>query len=234
MLRALIFDVDGTLAETEEAHRQAFNRSFADHGLPWEWDRALYRLLLKVTGGRERIRHFLSLHHPGRLDDGGIEALIGTLHTVKTGHYTRMVKDGGVALRPGIRRLMDEARAAGVRLAIATTTSRVNIEELLKATLGEASLSWFDAWGCGEDVTHKKPHPEVYEVVLHRLGLPGSACLALEDSANGMRAARGAGVPVAVTPSSYTDDETFAGPLAVFHDLSAVGLADLRRLVRGG
>jgi len=215
-LAALIFDVDGTLAETEEVHREAFNQAFAEAGMDWHWDRPLYRELLGVTGGRERLLAFAP-RTP--------EAEIARLHRLKTAHYTKMVEEGQVTLRPGIESLIAQAHADGLKLGIATTTSRANIDALLGERVG-----WFDVIMSGEDAPAKKPDPAVYRLVLERLDLPAGRCLAIEDSANGLRAARGAGLDVVVTVSVYTGGEDFAGALAVFPDLGAVDLDRLRRL----
>jgi HAD superfamily hydrolase (TIGR01509 family) len=224
MLRALIFDVDGTLAETEEAHRQAFNRTFAEFGLDWNWDAGLYGRLLKVSGGKERMRAFAA---PGHLDDG----LVDRLHRRKTGIYTAAVATGAVPLRPGVARLIAEARAAGLRLAVATTTTRANLLALLDGATGGAGHHWFEVMACADDAPVKKPDPQVYRFVLERLGLPAADCLAVEDTRNGVLAARGAGIGVVVTRSAYSADDDVAGAWAVWPDLSRVGLSDLTALV---
>lgn len=226
MLRALIFDVDGTLAETEEAHRAAFNDAFADLDLPWRWDRPHYRELLAVAGGKERLRAFLDRHDAGGTSDERIAAL----HRRKTAHYTAAVARGGVPFRPGVARLIGEARAAGITLAIATTTSRVNVEALFAGNGDTPPLSAFAAVMTAEDAPAKKPDPQVYRRALDALALPPSACLAIEDSVNGLRAAQAAGIPVLVTESVYTVGDPFPGAAAVLPDLSGTTLADLVRL----
>ncbi|MEO5374026.1 MAG: HAD-IA family hydrolase [Alphaproteobacteria bacterium] len=225
-LAALIFDVDGTIAETEEAHRQAFNLAFAEVGLPWRWDRALYRRLLHVAGGRERIRHFMDQEQTA---DGG-DDLPARLHAIKTGHYTRLVGSGQVSLRPGIESLWREARAAGLALAIATTTTRANVTALLTGAGPPGCLDWFQVIACADDAPVKKPAPDVYLHVLERLGLDGAACLALEDSSNGVRAATAAGVPVVVGMSVFTAGDDFSGALAVLTDFGGAGLDELQAL----
>lgn len=218
---ALIFDVDGTLAETEEAHRRAFNDAFAEAGLGWRWDPPLYRRLLDVTGGKERIRHYLDAHGDRpRLDDETVRRL----HARKTERYNDLLVSGEVALRPGVARLIGEARAAGVPLAIATTTSRPNVETLLAATLGPQALGWFAAVAAGDVVPAKKPAPDVYLLALRELGLPPGRCVALEDSRNGLEAALAAGLPTVVTVSAYTDDQAFPGALSVLDHLGEPGL----------
>lgn len=212
---ALIFDVDGTLAETEELHRQAFNATFAAEQLPWHWDATLYRKLLDVTGGKERIAHFLKSEPDGAERAAG---RIPELHRAKTDRYTALVV-AGTALRPGVARLIREAKAAGVKLGIATTTSLPNVEALLQSSLGPDAMALFDAVGAGDVVPAKKPAPDIYLYVLDALKLPAAACVAFEDSTNGVRAARAAGLPTIVTPGLYTEGDDFPGALAVLSDL---------------
>ena len=202
-VRAFVFDVDGTLAETEEAHRASFNQAFGEHRLGWCWDRSLYRDLLRTTGGRERILEY------GRRVGADVDA--AALHARKTAIYTERVKAGRIELRPGVAALLAHARREGLQLAIATTTSRANVTALLDATLGAASIRWFASIRTGEDVAAKKPDPEVYHLVLSDLGLPAADCLAFEDSANGLAAARSAGLRTIVAPSVYSADDDFSG-----------------------
>lgn len=209
-LKALIFDVDGTLAETEELHRAAFNRAFADAGLAVEWDRARYRELLGTTGGKRRIlRHFAETAMPPD------EALAEQLHRSKNTHYAEAVGQG-IALRAGVADVMQRASQAGLRLAIATTTSRAN----LAALLAGAGLPAFEVIVAGEDVSTLKPHPEVYLRALEGLRLAPGATLAFEDSANGLKSANAAGLRTIVTPSHYSAGEDFSAAAAVLRDLT--------------
>ncbi|NYZ12793.1 HAD-IA family hydrolase [Azospirillum sp. RWY-5-1] len=230
MLRALILDVDGTLAETEEAHRTAFNHAFAELALPWRWDQPLYRDLLGVAGGKERLRAFLEREEPGRATD----ALVAALHRRKTAHYTTAVARGDVPFRPGVAPLITQALVAGITLAIATTTSRVNVEALFAGNGDSPPLAAFAAVMTAEDAPAKKPDPQVYHRALDALALPPAACLAIEDSVNGLSAALAAGIPTLVTESAYTAGDDFTGALAVLTDLSSTGLDAIRRLHAGG
>lgn len=218
-LQALLFDVDGTLAETEEVHRRAFNEAFQAFGLGWQWDRALYGELLKVTGGRERMRHFAETRKLPIAADPGFADLVRRIHQHKTRRYGEILADGEVLLNPGVERLLAEARHAGLRLAIATTTTPENVEALLTPTLGADAMGWFDAIGAGDCVPQKKPAPDIYDWVMRELALPPQACIAFEDSANGVRSARAAELPVLVTPGLYTRDDDFAGATAVISHL---------------
>jgi HAD superfamily hydrolase (TIGR01509 family) len=225
-LQALIFDVDGTLADTErDGHRPAFNAAFAEHGLDWHWDDALYGQLLAITGGKERMRHYAEQHAPEVAARPDFDALIKKLHAAKTAHYVRLVEQGGLPLRPGVARLIAEARRAGIRLAIATTTSPENVGALLRATLGAGAEAWFEVIGAGDIVPAKKPAPDIYRWVLDRLALPAENCLAIEDSENGLRAAHTAGLRCLVTPNDYTAGENFGDAWQVLPDLRDIDLA---------
>jgi HAD superfamily hydrolase (TIGR01509 family) len=215
MLRGLIWDVDGTLAETEEAHRTAFNLAFAEAGLGWHWDQQTYARLLAVSGGKERIAHFQRSSALGVVFHAeGIAAL----HDRKTLLYAELISSGRIALRPGVRRLLDEAEQAGLQLGIATTTSAANVRALLDSTMRTRIPHW-QAMICGDDVPRKKPAPDVYVAALAQLGLSGGECLAIEDSENGLHAALAAGIACVVTPSAYTDGQDFREALAVLDHL---------------
>ncbi|NBT56100.1 MAG: HAD family hydrolase [Betaproteobacteria bacterium] len=230
MLQALIFDVDGTLADTEAAHRAAFNQAFDQEGLDWHWDEALYTQLLDVSGGKERLTHYWTQRHPEvrDVDGAGVRDTIARLHELKTAAYEAMVNDGAVSLRPGVLHLIDAAGRAGLHLAIATTTSPVNIAALLRGAIG---TDWRQFFGIVEDASTaavKKPHPQVYLQTLQRLQLPAAACLAFEDSANGLRAATGAGLATVITPTQFTADHDFSAALKVLPNLQGVTVADLQ------
>lgn len=219
VLQAVIFDVDGTLADTErDVHRVAFNRAFRKAGLDWYWDVPTYGRLLGVTGGKERILHFMRNDAPEGVP-ADAEALTRELHALKTGFYLELLEQGEISLRPGVDRLLRDLRRSGFRLAIATTTTPENVTTLLEATLGAGAHRWFDVIGAGDVVPDKKPAPDIYEYVLRELGLPASACFAFEDSGNGLRAATAAGIRTIVTPTVYTMREDFSGAFSIVSDL---------------
>ena len=209
-LKALIFDVDGTLADTEEVHRRAFNEAFGQLGLPWNWSKPKYAHLLLTAGGKERLAAYidsLDLPAAGRLE---LTGRIDAIHRAKTENYTRMVLDGEVALRDGVARLIGEAARSRVRLSIATTTTFANVEALLRTGLGAAALDRFAVIGAAGNAARKKPAADIYEYVLRQLGAAPQECVAIEDSANGLRAAKAAGLYTIVTPSYWTRTEDFS------------------------
>ncbi|RYH07739.1 HAD-IA family hydrolase [Tropicimonas sp. IMCC6043] len=205
-LQGLVFDVDGTLAETEETHRIAFNETFAAAGLGWHWSREDYFALIQTTGGKERMRRHRDDLGQSRPDNDTIAAL----HAEKTGRYAALLGAGGLSLRPGVAALVEGARRAGLKLAVATTTNRPNVDTLCRACWNAPAEDVFDVIAAGDEVAHKKPAADVYELALARLGLPAASCIAFEDSENGVRAARAAGLRVLATPSIYTRDDDFS------------------------
>ena len=228
-LEALIFDVDGTLADTELAHLAAFNQAFSQEGIGWQWDVPLYTQLLEVSGGKERMLHYWKQVRPDVTDLGnGVQATIARLHELKTAAYEQAVRDGAVQLRPGVLALIEAAHAEGLRLAIATTTSPVNIVALLRRAIGPDWQRFFTVVEDASTAPRKKPDPMVYQQTLARLAVPAAACLAFEDSANGLMAARTAKLATIVTPNDFTAHHDFTGALRVLPDLAGVSVAQLR------
>jgi HAD superfamily hydrolase (TIGR01509 family) len=220
MLKALLFDVDGTLADTErDGHRPAFNAAFREFGLDWDWDVPLYGELLAVTGGKERMKYYIERFRPDYVKPANFEELVAELHKAKTRHYTKLLAAGGIPLRPGVERLLREAREAGLILAVATTTTPENVTALLRHSLAQDGADWFAVIAAGDIVPAKKPAPDIYVWALQQLGLSPEECLAFEDSENGIRASLGAGLKTVVTINDYTRDHDFTGALAVLSDL---------------
>lgn len=219
MLRCLIFDVDGTLADTERhGHRPAFNRAFADLGIDWHWDETLYGELLGVTGGKERIRYFLECYNPPIPNDLPL-GWIDWVHQTKTRYYTDWVRTGGIPPRAGVMRLLQEARQQGIRLAISTTTSFDNVTSLLSSSFGEGVVDWFEIIGAGDIVSRKKPASDIYHYVLDQCQIAPNECVAIEDSAVGLRAAMGAGIPTIITANDYTIGQDFSGAMIILDSL---------------
>lgn len=229
-LQALIFDVDGTLADTESAHRAAFNHAFSEVGIDWHWDEALYTRLLEISGGKERILHYWRQVQPDLrdIDGSGVQDSVARMHELKTAAYERAVQGGAVQLRPGVLRLIESAYQDGLRLAIATTTSPVNIVALLRSAIGPDWTQYFVIIEDASTAPRKKPHPQVYLQTLQRLELSATDCLAFEDSANGLKAATAAGLATVITPNSFTAHHNFSAALRVLPDLLGTTVADLR------
>lgn len=219
-LQALLFDVDGTLAETErDGHRPAYNATFAEFGLDWVWDEATYGELLAVTGGKERLRFYLERYRPDQAGRDDLDELIAAVYAAKTARYQQLLASGAIGLRPGVRRLITEAREAGVSLAVTTTTSPGNVTGLLEHALAPGSSEWFAVIAAGDVVPTKKPAPDIYLWALAELGFSADECLVIEDSAVGLRAACAAGLATVITVNDYTAEEDFTGAVAVLSDL---------------
>ena len=220
MLKALIFDVDGTLAETEDLHRQGFNRAFQALGLPWHWSPELYAELLKVMGGKERLVHYIERFHADEAQ--ALKGRMPEIHDLKTRFYGELAEGGRLGLRPGVGRLIGQARAGGVRLAVATTTSRPNIDLLLTLNFPAGDRP-FDVIAAGDEAERKKPAPDIFALAVHRLGIDPSEAIAFEDSAAGIRSALAAGLPVLATRSRYTQSHRLDGAFSAVSDLGEPG-----------
>lgn len=211
-LEALLFDVDGTLADTEkDGHRVAFNLAFAEAGLDWNWDEALYGDLLAVTGGKERIKLYLDKYNTMFNKPSAFDDFVKGLHASKTRFYTELMAEGKIPLRPGVERLINEARDAGLRLAISTTTTPENVTALLESTLGADSISWFEVIAAGDIVPAKKPAPDIYDWALAQMKLRPEQGIAFEDSRNGILSSLGAKLKTIITINGYTAEDDFAG-----------------------
>lgn len=225
-LKALLFDVDGTLADTEpQGHLPAYNLAFEEMGLDWHWSADLYRSLLLLPGGRERLYHYLTEHSP-QLGEFQSEAeedpreFANRIHAVKSRHFYERVKRGDVPLRPGIRRLMTEAHEEGLGVGIVTNASAASLGPFLDYSLTEGLRECVDHVVSGEQVERKKPAPDLYDLAVQKFGVEPGECIAIEDSAMGHDAATRAGIPVVVTLNDDTRDHDFPDALLVVEDLS--------------
>jgi HAD superfamily hydrolase (TIGR01509 family) len=219
-LKALIFDVDGTLAETErDGHRIAFNQAFADANLAWEWSGELYGELLKIAGGKERIFYYINQYQPEFNPAGNFTEFIANLHQLKTKHYQQLLTQDPIPLRPGVKRLINEARSQNIRLAIASTAALPNVIALLENSLDPAAVSWFEVIAAGDIVTQKKPAPDIYLYVLEKMGLNAKNCLVIEDSEAGLKAASQANLKTIITVNNYTKNQDFSQALLVLNHL---------------
>ena len=225
-LRALLWDVDGTLAETErDGHRRAFNRAFAEAGLPVQWDRDSYGRWLGISGGHERIRAQLeALEGPSPAPQR-----VAALQAAKQRHYQQLLAEGGLQLRPGVADLLREAQRAELVQVIVTTSGRGAVQALMDHLLGPLEQV-FLFWVCGEDVHQKKPHPEAYRLAFDRLCDGGhlstpDQLLVLEDSAHGLSAAAAAGLPCVLTLSHYGARDSQTGWGAASAVVSELGPA---------
>lgn len=219
-LKAFLFDVDGTLSDTErDGHRAAFNRAFEEYGLDWHWDIDTYGKLLAVTGGKERMQYYAdNFLDQNNLPDN-LASLIPELHQAKTRHYTQLLSTGAIPLRPGVERLIKEARQRDFRLAIATTTTPENVTALLTHTLGADSIEWFEVIAAGDIVPAKKPAPDIYDYALEAMQLSAEECIAFEDSSNGIKATKGANLSTIITVNDYTKDHDFLDAIIVLDQM---------------
>jgi len=219
-LKALLFDVDGTLADTEkDGHRVAFNMAFEAAGLDWHWDEALYGKLLSVTGGKERIRYYLKDFNVDFEKPSDFDSFVKGLHASKTEFYTKLLSEGAIPLRSGVERLISEARAEGMRMAIVTTTTPANVTALLTHTLGEDSNNWFEVIAAGDIVPAKKPAPDIYTWAMDQMNILPEEAIAFEDSSNGIESSAAANVKTIVTINGYTKADDFSKAVVVLNEM---------------
>lgn len=228
-LKAILFDVDGTLAETEEAHREAFNNIFEAQGLDWYWDVEMYGELLKTTGGKERMMEYQRTHRPNAPQFSFEQ--IAILHKLKTTRYAEIISSGSIKLRAGINDLIDDAKANGIRVAVATTTNTPNVDCLSLACFGKPATDVFEVIAAGDQVKNKKPAPDVFNLAVERLGLDPKECIGLEDSRNGLLSCTGAGVPCIVSPGVYTLGSDFSEAKATIKCFSEISTIEKLKAV---
>lgn len=228
-LKAILFDVDGTLADTEAlGHRPAYNRAFRELGLEFRWGPKLYRKLLKQPGGRERLKHYVTEYQPPLGEHAAeagsnLDAWVARVHELKSHFFKRYMRRGRVPLRAGIARLMREARMNNVQLAIVTNASVKTLKPVLKYSMGPELAAEVAVIASGEEVARKKPAPDVYQLAIQRLGVSSAECVALEDSEMGLEAAAAAGVHTVVTVNSDTLEQDFSEADLVVSSLGEPG-----------
>ncbi len=218
-LKAIIFDVDGTLAATEETHRQAFNAAFKEFDIPFQWSVSEYIELLNISGGKERILKFLQSKEFAAPGNESLRDYTLKVHQRKSEIYREKLIAGHIGLRNGVERLIKEARQKGISMAIATCTSTANVETVLKSALGEDALSYFETLVSCDLVADKKPSPSVYQYALANLGLKPENCIVIEDTSNGNRSALAAGIKTVISTHPLTVDEDFTGASLVIDQL---------------
>jgi len=216
-LQALIFDLDGTLADTEETHRQAFNAAFIKLELWWDWGPQRYAKLLAISGGLERLHRYVDTLNVAPAEKSRLHAIVPVIHYTKSEIYAELLRAGRPPLRPGVARLIAEAREEGLKVAVVSTTASANAVELLGHHFKRGEI---DLLVCADEVPRRKPAPDIYQRALALLRKPAEACIAFEDSANGLRAARDAGLATVVTPTRWTMGQDFSGADFLLRDLS--------------
>ena len=213
------------MADTERnGHRVAFNLAFEEHGLDWHWDEELYGKLLKITGGKERIKYYQT---DFLKQDVLSDTEIKELHLCKTKHYVELLQSGKIPLRRGVKKLIDEALDENIQVAISTTTTPVNVTALLHATLGKDSEKYFTDIAAGDIVPNKKPAPDIYRHALKNLNLKAEECIAIEDSEAGLESAVNAGIKTIITTNLYTQNQDFSKAELVTNSLAEVNLNQL-------
>lgn len=249
-LEALIFDCDGVILESEHLHRQAYNDAFAhfnvrcpsdDDDKPLNWSLEFYDVLQnQIGGGKPKMRWYFKEHgwptstifqNPPE-DDSDRAKLIDTLQDWKTERYKDIIKSGTVKPRPGVLRLMDEAKASGKLLAVCSAATKSSVILCLENLIGLDRFHGLDCFLAGDDVKEKKPDPSIYITAVKKLGVSESNCLVVEDSVIGLQAAVGAGMSCVITYTSSTADQDFKEAIAIYPDLSDVRFSDLESLLQ--
>ena len=213
-LKALIFDLDGTVVDTEELHRQAFNAAFIKLELWWDWSPLRYAELLEVSGGVERLHHYVDSLMAAPAEKARLHAIVPVIHYTKSEIYAELLRAGQPPLRPGVKRVVTEAQQEGLKVAVISSTASANARQIVDRHFS------VDLLVSAEEVAKRKPAPDLYLRALSLLRLPAEDCMAFEDSANGLRAARAAGLATVVTPSRWTLAQDFTGADLLLRDLS--------------
>lgn len=228
-LKAVIFGAIGTIAETSDLQRQSFNAAFAEAGLDWHWDAGVYKDLLCINGGQNRLRVWRDTS-PAR--SNVTDAAIAQLHSAKTRHYVNLVAAGGLQPRPGVAALIDQCLAADIKVAWCTSTSMDNVASIQKALSRQLPFERFDTVVTIDKISRVKPAPDAYVYALAQLGIQASEAVAIEDSPVSMAAAKAAGVFCVATPGAAMQNQDFSGANYQVADLSSLDVAELNALLK--
>ncbi|CAO2207090.1 unnamed protein product [Urochloa humidicola] len=248
-LDALIFDCDGVILESENLHRQAYNDAFAHFGVrcppasadPLYWDEAFYdELQNRIGGGKPKMRWYFGengwpsskIFEMPPSTDSEKEKLVDIIQDWKTERYKEIIKSGIVEPRPGVLRLMDEVKGAGIKLAVCSAATKSSVIMCLENLIGIERFNGLDCFLAGDDVKLKKPDPTIYVTAAEKLGVESKNCLVVEDSVIGLLAAKGAGMSCIITYTSSTASQDFTDAIATYPDLSNVRLEDLKLLLQ--
>jgi HAD superfamily hydrolase (TIGR01509 family) len=228
-VRTLIFDCDGVLADTERfAHLPAFNATFREFGLKLEWSEDDYGRKLQIAGGKERMASELTPEFVRAnglpTDPAELAAEVAKWHKRKTQIYTERVDGGKIPPRPGIARIIAEAQDAGWKLAVASTSAEPSVRAIVRNAAGPERAARFDLVLAGDVVAHKKPAPDIYLLTVDKLGVDPAEVLVIEDSRNGLEAARAAGLRCLITVNGYTENEDFSEAVLVVSSLGDPGV----------
>lgn len=236
-MKVIIFDCDGVLVDTErDGHRAAFNRAFAKKGYDFEWSVELYGELLKVAGGKERMRHYFN-NEGWPKDVGDKDSFIKEMHKLKTELFMQIIESGELSLRPGVARLVDEAIADGFTLAVCSTSNERAVNLIVGKLLGQERKKHFSAILAGDVVSKKKPDPEIYNLAVEQLKIGPKECVVIEDSRNGLLSAKAAGMHCVITTNGYTENEDFSQADLVVSELGdepniAVNIETINNILR--
>ncbi|KAL6644628.1 hypothetical protein ACP70R_016236 [Stipagrostis hirtigluma subsp. patula] len=248
-LDALIFDCDGVILESEHLHRQAYNDAFAHFGVrcqpdaadPLYWGEAFYdELQNQIGGGKPKMRWYFGengwpsskIFETPPSTDADKEKLVDIIQDWKTERYKEIIKSGTVEPRPGVLRLMDEVKGAGIKLAVCSAATKSSVIMCLENLIGLERFNGLDCFLAGDDVKQKKPDPSIYVTAAKKLGVETKNCLVVEDSVIGLLAAKGAGMSCIITYTPSTANQDFKGAIATYPDLSNVRLEDLKLLLQ--
>jgi HAD superfamily hydrolase (TIGR01509 family) len=236
-LKAVIFGAIGTIVETSEIQRQAFNLAFAEAGIDWNWEAQTYRDLLKINGGQNRIRAYRDTlakaaapANPFRTSVTDFQ--IAALHQAKTKHYVALLENTPLHPRTGVVELSEACRQAGIQVAFCTSTAIENVNGIGAALSGLLPFERFATIVTSDKIERPKPAPDAYRYCLQQLGLTADEAIAIEDTPASLTAAKTAGITTIATPGAATSDQDFGAADLVVSDLTGITIDRLSELLR--